>query len=78
MKRHQQRIRTSFGYMTFAWKEEPLAFWQLLQWQSTLVNGCPVTEYFTALQRQEPYRLLEEMLAEACKAEEAMLDRVCK
>lgn len=52
--------------MRFAWKEEPLAFWQLVQWQSTLVHGCPVTESVTALQRKEPYRTLEEMLIEGC------------
>lgn len=52
--------------MRFAWKAEPLAFWQLLQWQSMLVNGCPVTESVTALQSKEPHRTLEEMLIEVC------------
>jgi hypothetical protein len=43
--------------MTFAWNEEPQDFWQLMQWQRTLVNGCAVTEYFTVPQRQDPCRV---------------------
>jgi hypothetical protein len=33
---------------------EPVVFWQLLQWQSTVPRGEPVTVYLVDPQRQEP------------------------
>lgn len=50
------RLLTVLGYQLVAMKEEPVAFLQLAQWQSTFRIGSPVISNLILPQRHEPVR----------------------
>lgn len=57
-------LRTSVRKNAFAIKAAPVAFLQLMQWQTRYVKGSPVISYLIALQRQDPW-CVEAMLSES-------------